>query len=65
VCRRLRTEPAFQDILLIAMTGYTQEAIPKEALAAGCDRCLLKPVDPDKFRAFLDTCAGRLETVGP
>jgi CheY-like chemotaxis protein len=54
VVRRLRAEPSCKDALIIAITGHTKESIRTEALAAGCDDVLLKPVDLDELRALLD-----------
>ena len=45
VARRLRSEPDCHDALIIALTGYGQPEDRQRALAAGCDRHLVKPVD--------------------
>lgn len=44
VCRALRQDPALKDTLLIAQTGWGQERDRKEAIAAGFDYHLVKPV---------------------
>ncbi len=55
VCRRLRAAPATRDIRICAMTGvYTGSEDKHEALAAGADGLLRKPVDPDDLKATLD-----------
>ena len=47
VARRLRENPDTHDIPLIAATGYSQASQLERARAAGFDRILLKPCDPD------------------
>ena len=46
LARRLRATPAGQGIRLIALTGYGQPADRRQALEAGFDAFLVKPVDP-------------------
>ncbi|WP_426102231.1 hybrid sensor histidine kinase/response regulator [Massilia sp. TSP1-1-2] len=45
VARRLRTEPWGREVILIAATGWGQDADRKAAVAAGFDHHLVKPVD--------------------
>ncbi len=47
VARRTRAQPWGASITLIALTGWGQEQDRREALAAGFDHHLLKPVDTD------------------
>ncbi len=47
VARRLRAKPEFAEILLVALTGWGQEADRKRSEAAGINHHLVKPVDPD------------------
>ncbi len=47
VARQLRTDTALQNMTLIALTGYGQEADRQRALAAGFDSHLVKPLDMD------------------
>lgn len=47
VARRLRAQPATCALPLIALTGHSHPARIAEARAAGCDRVLTKPCDPD------------------
>jgi PAS domain S-box-containing protein len=53
LARRLRADPATQDIVLVAVTGYGQEQDRKAALEAGFDHHLVKPVDMEKLSAVL------------
>jgi CheY-like chemotaxis protein len=48
LARRIRELPGMADSLLVAITGYGQEADRIKAIAAGFDHHLLKPVDPPK-----------------
>lgn len=47
VARCLRAETLLQGMTLIALTGYGQEADRQQALAAGFDSHLVKPLDMD------------------
>ena len=47
VARELRAEAGLQNMTLIALTGYGQDADRKRALAAGFDSHLVKPLDMD------------------
>lgn len=53
VARRLRTLSGLEDSLIVALTGFPVSARAAEARAAGCDRYLLKPADPDEIRRLL------------
>lgn len=45
VARKIRTEPGLDGAFLIAMTGYGQEEDVRQAMEAGFDRHLVKPMD--------------------
>lgn len=45
VAKRLRLQPSFRDIVLVAMTGYGQAADRQLSQAAGFDHHLVKPVE--------------------
>lgn len=47
VCRQLRAQPWARGITIAALTGWGQAADRDRAEAAGFDRHLVKPVDPD------------------
>jgi PAS domain S-box-containing protein len=53
LCRRLRALPAFAQVLLVALTGWGQEADRRRSSEAGFDRHLVKPVDPQSLRRLL------------
>ena len=53
VARRIRAEPDLAGTVLIAMTGYGQEEDVRQAMAAGFDRHLVKPVDFAEIETLL------------
>src|SRR5262249_12519724 len=53
VARRLRTQLALQDVLLIALTGYGQEKDRIASYEAGINYHMVKPVDPEVLRKLI------------
>lgn len=53
VARQLRANPPRSNLLLIALTGWSQEQDRQTALDAGFDHYLLKPVHYDRLLALL------------
>jgi PAS domain S-box-containing protein len=53
VAKRLRQLPVFQNIVLIALTGYGQEADRQRSQVAGFDHHLVKPVDISQLENIL------------
>jgi len=53
LARRLRAASQHAEFYLVAMTGYGQPADREKALAAGFDRHLVKPGDPEELRELL------------
>jgi signal transduction histidine kinase len=53
VARRLREQPWGRQALLVAVTGWGQEADRQQSKAAGINHHLIKPVDPDVLRKLL------------
>ncbi len=51
--RRLRATPWGQSVVLCAQTGWGQEDDKRRARAAGFDRHLVKPVDPEELNRIL------------
>jgi CheY-like chemotaxis protein len=60
VARRLRASDAVGPIRLIALTGYGQAEDVRQAIAAGFDAHVTKPVNLDQLMALL---AGRDEPL--
>jgi len=53
VARRLRQQPGFESVLLVALTGWAQDTDRRRCLEAGFDRHLVKPVDLDALQQLL------------
>lgn len=53
LARRLRGEPLLEGVVLVALTGYGQEADRNLALEAGFDHHLVKPVAVDSLEELL------------
>jgi DNA-binding response OmpR family regulator len=52
VCRAVREELGDRDVHIILLTAKGQAADREEGLAAGADRYLTKPFDPDELLAL-------------
>jgi PAS domain S-box-containing protein len=53
VARRIRAAPDGKDVLLIAITGWAQDADKAESRAAGFDHHLTKPIEPEVLIGLL------------
>jgi len=53
VARQLRAEPAFRDVLIIAVTGFASEEDRKRSREVGIDHHLVKPADPAFIESLL------------
>ncbi|MGE0760633.1 MAG: CheR family methyltransferase, partial [Pirellulaceae bacterium] len=49
LARIIRSKPAYRECLLVAVTGYGRESDREQALAAGFDLHLVKPLDPTEL----------------
>jgi CheY-like chemotaxis protein len=63
LARNLKADPATRDILIVAVTSYPERFSVEEALAAGCDAYLPKPVStrtlPATLAAVVENAEGR------
>jgi CheY-like chemotaxis protein len=64
VAQALRKETWGAGIILIALTGWGQESDRQQAIEAGFDRHLTKPVDLDALEALLSEDADRRVILG-
>jgi len=53
VARRLRSHIAIEDLRIVALSGYGQQADRERAAQAGFDDYLVKPVEPTVLSQFL------------
>jgi CheY-like chemotaxis protein len=53
LARRVRAQEDYQDVRLIAITGYSQESDRQRALGAGFNDHLVKPVDMKHLESLL------------
>jgi two-component system CheB/CheR fusion protein len=59
VARRVRRYPELRNVVLIALTGYGRDEDRREALTAGFDHHLVKPVDPGALLALVARLGAR------
>jgi CheY-like chemotaxis protein len=53
VARQLRADPAFRDLLIIAVTGFASEEDRQRSREVGIDHHLVKPADPAFIESLL------------
>lgn len=63
VARLLRAQTGLDGMTLIAVTGHGRDEDRRQALDAGFDHHLLKPVDPAHMRTLLDSLRSTPKTV--
>ena len=53
VTRRIRQQASMRQVPIVAVTGNAAPEFQKEAQAAGCNHCLVKPIDFEAFNLLL------------
>ncbi len=56
--RRLKADPRWKAVPVVALTAYAMKSDEERAIAAGCDLFLTKPVDPDVLLSAILRVAG-------
>jgi CheY-like chemotaxis protein len=51
--RLLRLDPAWNDVMIVALTAYAMKGDEESALAAGCDGYIAKPIDTRTFASLV------------
>jgi PAS domain S-box-containing protein len=59
LARALRRSPGLDNLVLVALSGYGQDSDRREALEAGFDRHLVKPVSYEALKALLNEVPDR------
>jgi CheY-like chemotaxis protein len=62
LARQLKSDPATEDIVVVAVTARAMKGDRNRALAAGCDGYVSKPIDTN---TFLDVVGEFLDCVSP
>lgn len=57
VASALRANPALDAVPIVAVTSYAMNNDRVQALAAGCDAYIEKPIDPDTFAEQVEAAA--------
>ena len=60
VATRIRQNPVLKQVLLVALTGYGQDADQQTSLQAGFDHHLVKPARLEQVKEILATATERL-----
>ena len=63
VASRLRARGDFEDVLIIAVTGFGMESDRRRSREAGIDHHLVKPCDLDDLVKLLGEPRGRVESA--
>lgn len=59
--RRLKSDPRWSAVPVVALTAYAMKSDEERAMAAGCDLFLTKPVDPDVLLTAITQLVGAPE----
>jgi len=60
ICRKLKNDPSFGKPFVITITGLGDPTIQDQALAAGADAFMAKPLDLEKLEALIVELAGKV-----
>jgi len=57
--RRLKADPRYRDVVIVALTAYAMKGDRERALAAGCDGYIAKPLDTEAFPRLIEDWLAR------
>jgi two-component system cell cycle response regulator DivK len=58
VARALRSNPALNDVPIVAVTSYAMTGDREKTIAAGCNGYIEKPINPETFVAEIERYLG-------
>ena len=61
--RRLKAEPRFGDVRIVALTAFAMKGDEQRARAAGCDGYIAKPVQPNELRRVVAEHLAQVEVT--
>ena len=64
VIRRLRDQPQFAGMAVIALTAKAGEEDRQRCLAAGADGCVVKPLEPQLLKLAMDAVLNADDKTG-
>ena len=62
--RRLKNDPRFSGIVIVALTAYAMKGDEDKALSAGCDGYVTKPIDTRSLPAVIERYLKRANSDG-
>src|SRR5689334_3164079 len=57
VTRLIRSHPVLNEVPIVLITGMAQPQLHREALSAGCNDCLIKPLDLERLQELIKLLA--------
>lgn len=60
--RRLKADPAYREIVIVALTAYAMKGDEEKAYESGCDGYITKPIDTATLSAQILACLARRPT---
>lgn len=57
VTRLIRSHPVLNEVPIVLITGMATPQLHREALSAGCNDCLIKPLDFERLRELIKLLA--------
>jgi CheY-like chemotaxis protein len=51
--RRIREDVRLREVFIIALNGWGTRSYHDDAIAAGCNDCMVKPIDFDRLESYL------------
>src|SRR5690349_9774940 len=57
--RRLKADPKYRDLIIVALTAYAMKGDDEKAKKAGCDGYVTKPIDPETLPTLVSEFLAR------